>query len=71
MTIFWMKFIRGLSNVNFEGILINVFETQRGLRTAKNMVANQRFRSCMKTQASKRRNSHGDGDFNCYRYFPT
>ena len=33
-----------------EGILINVFETPKGLqRTAKNMVANQRFRSCMKT----------------------
>ena len=31
MTIFWMKFIRGLSNVNLEGILINVFETPKGV----------------------------------------
>ena len=53
-----------------EGTLINVFETQKGSpRTAK---VRRRIKNSgdVRKQAGKRRNSHGDGDFDRCRYFP-
>ena len=53
-----------------EGILINVFETPRGYKGRQRIWWRIKDSGHVWKQASKRRNSHGDGDFNCYRYFP-
>ena len=52
-----------------EGILINVFETPKGVTKdgKKSTVVNQKFRSCTKN-VGKRRKTHGNGDFDRFRY---
>ena len=54
-----------------EGIWLMSLKLQKGSqRMVKNMAANQNSGHVRK-QAGKWRNSHGDGDFDCCRYFPT
>ena len=53
-----------------EGTLINVFETQKGHQGRQRVRRRIKNSGDVRKQAGKRRNSHGDGDFDRCRYFP-
>ena len=54
-----------------EGILINVFETPKGVtKDGKEYGGESKIQVMYENTLAKRRKTHGDGDFDRCRYFP-